>query len=146
MGFVNGSSSTNGGASSFGSLGWAARDTSKPGRDRQDGAECWVLQSHPDAAKEILKGVKNIEDVREKIQEVLLQDFIKSIPVLTGKKDMIIPNVLHAIGHRWSAAFPLPSQEYTEMDSLLIADKQFIACGDYFGALSGRIEGAYIRY
>jgi hypothetical protein len=30
------------------------------------------------------------------------------------------------------------------MESQLIADKQFVACGDYFGKLSGRIEGAYL--
>ncbi len=37
------------------SLGWAARDTSKPGRMRSDQKECWVLQSHPKAAEEILE-------------------------------------------------------------------------------------------
>jgi predicted NAD/FAD-dependent oxidoreductase len=129
---------------SFGSLGWAARDTSKPGRDREDGKECWVLQTHPDAAKEILKGTKKIQEVREKAKEVLVRDFLNSIPILNGDKDGDMPSVVTAIGHRWGAAFPIPSDEYLEMDSQLLADKNFVACGDYFGKLSGRIEGAYL--
>ena len=129
----------------FGSLGWAARDTSKPGRDREDGAECWVLQSHPDAARETLKGMKNnIGEIREKAKDVLLKDFIKSIPILAGKKEMDLPPIVHAVGHRWGAAFPLPCQAYIENESQLIAEKHFVACGDYFGTLSGRIEGAYL--
>jgi renalase len=126
------------------SLGWAARDTSKPGRDREDGKECWVLQTHPDAAKEILKGTKKIQEIREKAKKVLVQDFLTSIPILAGDKDVNLPSVATAIGHRWGAAFPIPSREYMEMDSHLIADKQFVACGDYFGTLSGRIEGSYL--
>lgn len=132
--------STNG---EFGSLGWAARDTSKPGRDRKDGTECWVLQSHPDAAKTVLKGMKKVNEIREKAKNVLLEDFINSVPVLSDEQ-VTVPPVVHAVGHRWGAAFPLPSQKYLEMDSQLIADRQFVACGDYFGVLSGRIEGAYL--
>jgi renalase len=129
----------------YGSLGWAARDTSKPGRNREDGKECWVLQTHPDAAKEILKGTKKIKNIRELAKDVLVQDFLKSIPILTGNQQHVdSPLVATAIGHSWGAAFPIPSPEYTEMDSQLIADKQFLACGDYFGTLSGRIEGAYL--
>ena len=130
--------------SSFGSLGWAARDTSKPGRFREDGKECWVLQTHPDAAKEILKGTKKIQEIREKAKEVLVQDFLKSISILKDDKDSDLPSVTTAIGHRWGAAFPIPSDEYLAMDSQLLADKNFVACGDYFGKLSGRIEGAYL--
>jgi predicted NAD/FAD-dependent oxidoreductase len=129
---------------SFGSLGWAARDTSKPGRDREDGKECWVLQTHPDAAKKILKGTKKIKEIREKAKEVLVQDFLKSIPILKDDKDGDLPSVTTAIGHRWGAAFPIPSDEFLAMDSQLLADKNFVACGDYFGKLSGRIEGAYL--
>jgi renalase len=133
----------------YGSLGWAARDTSKPGRDREDGKECWVLQSHPDAADEILKGTTKKKaqtaNIRELAKDVLVQDFLKSIPILAGDQhDVELPLVATAIGHRWGAAFPILSSEYKEMDSQLIADKRFVACGDYFGKLSGRIEGAYL--
>ena len=36
------------------------------------------------------------------------------------------------------------NKKFVEMDSQLIADKEFVACGDYFGKMSGRIEGAYL--
>ena len=128
----------------YGSLGWAARDTSKPGRERADGKECWVLQTHPDAVQGILKGLKKVDEHRERTKEVLVEDFLKSIPILTGDKDVHLSSVATATGHRWGAAFPILSPEFMEMDSQLIADKQFVACGDYFGRLSGRIEGAYL--
>jgi renalase len=144
----------------YGSLGWAARDTSKPGRDREDGKECWVLQSHPDAANEIFaardasepvrvreedgKVVQKIKDIRELAKDVLVQDFLKNLATLAGDKHVDLPLMAKAIGHSWSAAFPILSPEYKEMDSQLIAEKRFVACGDYFGALSGRVEGAYL--
>lgn len=133
--------STNG---RFGALGWAARDTSKPGRNRVDGAECWVLQSHPAAADEMLKGMKKVGEIREKAKTLLLEDFLRSLPALSNNNQRTVPPVVHAVGHRWGAAFPIPSQQYVDMDSQVITDKRFVACGDYFGALSGRIEGAYL--
>lgn len=130
--------------SQYGSLGWVARDTSKPGRERKDGHECWVLQSHPDAAKKLLKGKYKISEIREMAKEVLVGDFLKSIPRLTGNDDFGVPPIVASVGHRWGAAFPIPSREFTEMDCQLIAPEQFVACGDYFGKLSGRIEGAFL--
>ena len=129
----------------YGSLGWAAKDTSKPGRERPDGKECWVLQSHPDAARELLKGKRNLTEIRELAKEVLVQDFLDSIPHLSDK-EMTCPNpkVAMAIGHRWGAAFPIPSKEFQTLESQLIAKEHFVACGDYFGPLPGRIEGAYL--
>lgn len=94
--------------------------------------------------KKILKGTKKIKEIREKAKEVLVQDFLKSIPILKDDKDGDLPSVTTAIGHRWGAAFPIPSDEFLAMDSQLLADKNFVACGDYFGKLSGRIEGAYL--
>mmetsp|Transcript_11173 Transcript_11173/g.21030 ORF Transcript_11173/g.21030 Transcript_11173/m.21030 type:complete len:415 (-) Transcript_11173:951-2195(-) len=127
------------------SLGWAARDTSKPGRERTDGRECWVLQSHPAAANTVLRGVKGIKNIREKARDVLVSDFLERVvPALSGDRENEEAVVVHAVGHRWGAAFPLPSDEYAEMDSQLIRDRRFVACGDYFGPLSGRVEGAYL--
>ncbi|VEU33396.1 unnamed protein product [Pseudo-nitzschia multistriata] len=128
-----------------GALGWAARDTSKPGRERTDGRECWVLQSHPSAAKRLLKGKYKIDEIREMARDVLVDDFLKSLPHLAGGNGPDeIPPIVSAVGHRWGAAFPVPSQEYTDVECQPIASKQFVACGDYFGKLSGRIEGAYL--
>lgn len=130
----------------FGSLGWAARDTSKPGRDRKDGKECWVLQSHPHAANEILKGMKSIEKIREKAKDVLVHDFVQSLSYLasSNNKNIPVPKVEYSVGHRWGAAFPIPSKDYTELNSELFPDQKCVTCGDYFGTLSGRIEGAYL--
>jgi len=133
----------------YGSLGWAARDTSKPGRERKDGQECWVLQSHPDAAKKLLKGKYKIDEIREMAKDVLVGDFLKNIPHLTKNDDndeniKVPPIIVTSMGHRWGAAFPIPSQEFIDMESQLLASKKFVACGDYFGKLSGKIEGAYL--
>lgn len=130
--------------SQYGSLGWVARDSSKPGRERKDGQECWVLQSHPDAAKKLLRGKHKIREVREMAREVLVGDFLKSLPLLAGNEELEIPAIVTSVGHRWGAAFPILSQEYQDMNCQFIASEQFVACGDYFGKLSGRIEGAYL--
>ena len=128
----------------YGSLGWVARDTSKPGRERKDGQECWVLQSHPDAAKQLLKGKFKVNEIREMAADVLVSDFLKSIPHLNNGEDFEVPSIVSSVGHRWGAAFPIPSQEFLDKECELLASKQFVACGDYFGTFSGKIEGAYL--
>ena len=129
----------------YGLLGWAARDTSKPGRERSDDRECWVLQSNPDAATTILKG-KNFttKQIRDKAKEVLVRDFLNCLPILAGDDGMNLPPVVAAIGHRWGTTFPLPSEDFMETDSHQISSKKCVACGDYFGKYPGRIEGAYL--
>uniref|UniRef100_A0A7S1FPL1 Amine oxidase domain-containing protein n=1 Tax=Corethron hystrix TaxID=216773 RepID=A0A7S1FPL1_9STRA len=131
----------------YGALGWAARDSSKPGRERKmDEKECWVLQSHPEAAMKILRDRTNLDEIREIAKDVLVNDFLNSIPFLiaSGNEDIKIPPVVAAIGHRWSAAFPIPSEDFSQRDCQIMASKKFVACGDYFGKLPGRVEGAYL--
>lgn len=135
-----------GNCSEYGSLGWAARDSSKPGRERDDGKECWVLQSSPSKAKELLKGKRKIGEIREMAKEVLVKDFLESLPLLRSDNadTVAVPEVAMAMGHRWGAAFPIPPKTYADMESQIISSENFIACGDYFGALPGRIEGAFL--
>jgi predicted NAD/FAD-dependent oxidoreductase len=137
----------------FGSLSWIARDTSKPGRERSDGGECWIVQSGSEAAKKVLEMTKDEPDfekrrelVREKAKELLLNDFVRAIQKLSGDDNVAIPPIVSAVGHRWSAAFPLPSKSSQEMDCFADIDNNFIACGDYVGKLGlpGRVEGAYV--
>lgn len=135
----------------YGSLGWIARDTSKPGRERSDGGECWVVQSGPEAAKQVLQMTKdesNFEKrrelVREKAQELLMNDFLGAVQKLSGDDNFSIPPVVSSVGHRWSAAFPSPPKASQEVDYFHDIEHKFIACGDYCGLLSGRVEGAYI--
>jgi len=74
----------------------------------------------------------------------LVSDFLKSIPHLNNGEDFEVPSIVSSVGHRWGAAFPIPPQEFLDKECELLASKQFVACGDYFGTLSGRIEGAYL--
>lgn len=162
---VDGSSSSNSNGGIFGSLGWAARDSSKPGRERKDGKECWVVQSHPTVAANVLSSIeeamkKSNNDgtfnekrqlAREQAKEILLHDFLKAVTKLSGVEHDDLPKIVSAIGHRWSAAFPVPPSHTINTDTegnenLFYVDPkhQFVACGDYIGKYSGRIEGAYL--
>ena len=164
----------------FGSLGWIARDTSKPGRQRttNDGYECWVLQSHPESADRILNSINDgnasslekqkvtMDDIRQRIKDELMADFFKAIPKLSvaslDSSDKsssvsnggaaIVPTVIDCIGHRWGAAFPLVSGDESESTtsstsgdtSMIDLTTNFVSCGDFYGKLTGRIEGAYL--
>lgn len=131
-------------ADRYGSLGWVAKDTSKPGRERRDGRECWVLQSHPDAATQLLKGKRKIGEIRDMAREVLVGDFLDSLPHLTTTEHQEVPPIVTSVGHRWGAAFPVPPPDFADKECQLVASEHFVACGDYFGSLPGRIEGAYL--
>lgn len=145
----------------FKSLGWAARDSSKPGRSRnKDSPECWVLQSNPEEATRLLNELQNaaLPQIREKIREQMVNDFINCIPTLMAKsgcndsKQMSTPKIVDSIGHRWGAAFPsFIKQKGTEDQNMfkqvecqVFPEQQFAACGDYFGTHAGRVEGAFL--
>ena len=153
----NGDNGDNGdsSSSSSSSLGWIARDTSKPGRDRSDGQECWVIQSNPQAATCLLESIPETMDfeqrralVREKTQDILWKEFYDfMVPkfIAPGR----FPKASYKVGHRWSAAFPkLPNNDpaISAMDDDIYHDwdQQFVACGDYMGQYTGRVEGAYL--
>lgn len=135
-------------AGAFGSLGWIARDSSKPGRERSDGQECWVVQSDLESARRALSEIKgsSFEDkrerVRERSEELLMKDFLEAIPKLSNDDTVVTPKVAYSVGHRWSAAFPgvAPSEEEYIKD----LECKFVACGDYLGTHIGRIEGSYL--
>ena len=135
----------------FGLLGWMARDTSKPGRVRDDGKECWVIQSGPKAAELVLASITEEEDfekkralVREKAKQILLNDFRAAIAKLSTSGDAPVPQIVSAVGHRWSAAFPSVPASAQGREYFIDTDHRFIGCGDYMGKLTGRIEGAYL--
>ncbi|KAL7490871.1 hypothetical protein ACHAWT_000397 [Skeletonema menzelii] len=141
----------------FKSLGWAARDSSKPGRSRNnDSPECWVLQSNPEEAvrlleRDELKGA-SLPQIREKIREQMVTDFINCIPTLMVKsgleesQQMNTPKIIDSMGHRWGAAFPsfIKQELFKEIESQVFPEQQFAACGDYFGTYAGRVEGAFL--
>ena len=134
----------------FGSLGWIARDSSKPTRARDDGQDCWVIQSNADAAREVLSQVdgetfeEKRENVRARSKELLMNDFLAALPKLSENRDSFkFPQITYAVGHRWSASFPdvSPSDSYCFLDNL---EHNFLACGDFLGPYPGRIEGAFL--
>ena len=144
-------------AGEFGSLGWAARDTSKPGRARTDGKECWVVHSSPEAARSLLdsvareeaalgKGDSSFEDTRERVREaahdLLLRDFQAAVVRLTPTAEL--PKVEESVGHRWSAAFPEGGPAHHDALTEALYEEGFVACGDYCSAYPGKVEGAFL--
>ena len=67
-------------------IGWAARDSSKPGRPR--GAECWVVQGGPGWSR------THLEDGPETVLPALLA----ALGALAGAP---LPAPVHAAAHRW---------------------------------------------
>ena len=145
----------------FKSLGWAARDSSKPGRTKEN--DCWVLQSNPEEAARLLSEFQDasLPQIREVIRERMVSDFIESIPTLIAKssgsdgmEDVKTPKIVDSIGHRWGAAFPTFTKQqareendnaFKDKECLILPEEKFAACGDYFGAsFHGRVEGAFL--
>lgn len=69
-----------------GVVGWAARDSSKPGRDAS--AECWVVQATPAWSRAHL----------ERAPADVLPDLVAAFAAVVGRP---LPPVLHAEAHRW---------------------------------------------
>ncbi|TCZ61376.1 NAD(P)/FAD-dependent oxidoreductase [Roseicella aquatilis] len=69
-----------------GAIGWAARDSSKPGRPA--GAECWVVQGGPDWSR------AHLEDTPEQVIPALLA-------ALGARAGRDLPAPIHAAAHRW---------------------------------------------
>jgi predicted NAD/FAD-dependent oxidoreductase len=67
-------------------IGWAARDSSKPGRPR--GAECWVVQGSPAWSRAHL----------EETPETVVPALLAALAALAGAP---LPPPIHAAAHRW---------------------------------------------
>lgn len=145
----------------LGMLWRITRDTSKPGR-RSGNKERWVLHSTTRGAKRLLgrrdlKGA-SLDKIRNTIKEKMVEDFENAIPFLMfmtrnsneDQKEKEMPKVAEAHGHRWGAGFPSHVQNgdkvnmFLEMDCYFDEEKQFLACGDYFGQYHGSVEGAFL--
>ena len=149
-------------ASGVGSiLGWIARDSSKPGRARQDGKECWVVQSNTEYAAAVISEVKadpafsgrSSEDVKQEVNSranaALTQAFRDFIAQHSGQvlDSSNVVDVELSMGHRWSAAFPSlkDKKPSSDMRCYVNMNARFIACGDYFdGSSPGRIKSAAV--
>lgn len=104
-----------------GLLGWAARNSSKPGRQ---GPEAWVLQATPDWSRE------HLEAPAEAVIEALLGD-------LARQMGAPLPDPVFVQAHRWRYARSSVGEDL----ALWSADRRLGCCGDW---LSGpRIECAW---
>lgn len=69
-----------------GAIGWAARDSSKPGRPAA--SECWVVQGAPAWSRDHL----------EEAPETVVRALLAALGALAGAA---LPEPLHAAAHRW---------------------------------------------
>lgn len=105
-----------------GAIGWAARNSAKPGRD---GSECWVIQASPEWSREYL------EEEADAVVTLML-DLLRE--QVGGK----LPSLRHASAHRWRYARSGNAGEGALWD----ADMRIGACGDWL--LGPRVECAFL--
>lgn len=106
-----------------GALGWAARDSAKPGRG---GLESWVIQASADWS------AQHLEQAPEKVATVLLG-------LLASELGVPLPAPVYLHAHRWRFARSGRSGEPT---ALWDASIQLGACGDWLAA--PRVEAAWL--
>jgi len=107
---------------SGGPLGWAARNSDKPGRDPS--RECWVLHASPEWTR------KHLEDARDEVCDALLDAFAAQVGPL--------PGVVAKVAHRWLYA----RVDRNDDGALWDRDLRLGVCGDW---LSGpRVENAFL--
>ncbi|RIV87518.1 NAD(P)/FAD-dependent oxidoreductase [Aurantiacibacter zhengii] len=107
---------------SAGAIGWAARNSSKPGRG--DG-ECWVVQASSEWSRQ------HLEEHAAPVITLLLDQLRKE----AGGS---LPRVRHVDAHRWRYAMCGNAGEGALWD----ASRHIGACGDWL--LGPRVENAYL--
>lgn len=105
-----------------GILGWAARNSAKPGRGA---GEAWVLQATPDWSR------LHLEDAAESVVDALLA-------ALADQATRALPPPTVRIGHRWRYA----RVRATQHGALWNPAKRIGAVGDWL--LAPRIESAWL--
>jgi len=119
-------------------LQWIAMDSSKPGRGREDGKECWVAFSTPEFACENIKsGSKDPQEAAPQLQE----ESLRVLGAFSGGNSL--PSVASARVQKWGAAF---KTGLLEERSMLDWNNSLAACGDFCrlssaeGALSSALH------
>lgn len=105
-----------------GMIGWAARNSAKPGRS---GAEAWVIQATPDWSR------AHLEDAAEDVVDMLLS-------ALAGEATAPLPEATVRIGHRWRYA----RVHARDDGALWDAHRKIGAVGDWL--LGPRVESAWM--
>lgn len=105
-----------------GAIGWAARNSAKPGRS---GEECWVIQGSPDWSR------AHLEEDAADVTALLLDAFAATLGT-------DLPPLRHAAAHRWRYAMSGGAGEGAWWDT----GQRIGACGDWL--LGPRIECAFL--
>ncbi|GAB5347814.1 NAD(P)/FAD-dependent oxidoreductase [Alteriqipengyuania sp. 357] len=105
-----------------GTIGWAARNSAKPGRDAAQ--ECWTIHASPDWSR------THLEERPADVCAELVDAFVQQVGAL--------PPVIVRDAHRWRYAMV----EKNDEDALWDTTLRLGACGDW---LSGpRVENAFL--
>lgn len=110
----------------IGDIGWAARNSAKPGRG---GPESWVIQATP------AWSATHVDDDAASVTETLVRQFA----ALIGSK---LPPPIMAQAHRWRFARASGSNNGAYWGARWNAAKQVGVCGDWL--LGPRIENAWL--
>ena len=106
-----------------GTLGWAAREGAKPGRD--PAVECWVIQAGPAWSRQ------HLEAAPEQVGPALLT-------ALAARAEAPVPAPLHLAAHRWRYALV---EHALGRPCLVDAAARIGVGGDW--CLAGRVESAW---
>jgi renalase len=105
-----------------GIIGWAARNSAKPGRD---GPEAWVIQANPDWSR------AHLEDAVDGVVDSL-------VSALAAEAEARLPEATVRIGHRWRYARVHARDDGAVWD----ANRGIGAVGDWL--LGPRVESAWL--
>ncbi len=105
-----------------GAIGWAARNSAKPGRE---GPECWVIQMAPDWSR------SHLDDGEEPV----VSEVLKAFEALAPRP---LPAPLHVFDHRWRFARSATFGEPAVWDQTLSLG----LCGDWL--MGPRVENAWL--
>lgn len=116
-------------------LSWAARDSSKPGRNKLSEGDCWVLQSTSEYAQSVID-----EAGLKKPSEELLSSVAKTL-FMQFEHIGGIPSPSFTKAHRWGSAFPnviIAEEEKCMFD----ISRRLAVCGDF--CLGPKVESAIL--
>ena len=105
-----------------GAIGWAARNSAKPGRS---GGECWVIQGSTEWSR------AHLEDDAAEVIRLLLEAFANAVGAS-------LPPARHTAVHRWRYAM----SGGAGLGAFWDAEQRLGACGDWL--LGPRIENAFL--
>ena len=106
----------------MGPIGWAARNSSKPGRGE---TETWVVQAHPDWSRE------HLEEERQAVEPLLRS-------ALADAVGHDLPSVVGSSAHRWRFA----RSGAAGVGHVWNGDRGLGVCGDWL--LAPRVEAAFL--